>query len=1098
MDVSQTNVDFVNQLEPTEDFNMYIFRNFYNGGGVAIGDVSGDGLPDIFLTGNMTSNRLYINQGNFKFKDVTNSAGLNSEGYWSTGASMADVNGDGNLDIYVTLSGPPGGSERHNRLYINNGDRSKKQDGSELTFSESAEEYGLIDDGLSTHGVFFDYNGDDLLDLYLLSNSFHKVQGFEDAIGKDREIPDPNGASKLYRNDGGSFTDVTEEAGIYSSIIGFGLSATVSDLNRDGFPDLYVANDFFERDYLYINNGDGTFSESLEGRMRSISSSSMGSDIADINNDGWPDIYVSDMLPASEDRLKSKMSIESWEEYRENVSKGFHHKFTRNTLQLNRGDGYFSEIGRYANVYATDWSWASLIADFDNSGYSDIFVTNGIYKDLLDQDYIEKVSNPRLMRQMIESGEENVILNLMEQMSSTPLRNFAFRNEGNLKFTDQTKTWGLDQPGFSSGAAWGDLDNDGDLDLVINEVNGRARIYRNQADSTHQNKNWLKVNLHGNNTNTDGIGAELHVWADGEYWFREHYLQRGFQSSVQPGFFVGLGQVSNIDSLVVRWPNGQFSKRKEVEASVAITLQQSEAYNGKAPDPQMATMPGDIQLNKRSSVVSESLLKQIPDDSILNWKHQEFNYNEFNRERLLMHMHSSGGPALCSGDINNDNRTDVYTGGSREQSGVLWLQTSTGSFERHQSELFERDAISEDIDCSMFDATGNGFDDLYVVSGGNSFSSASSALIDRFYLNDGAGNLSKSSQILPTARGFASGSVVVPHDFNSDGKADLFVGSRLRPFAVGMPVSGYLLAGDGNGHFEDVTMEWAPDLREIGMITDAMWVDVAGDQQQELVIAGEWMPIRVFSKQGKTFVEITKKLGLSEITGWWNTLAVGDIDGDNRKDIIAANHGLNSMFHASPEYPVKMWVGDISGNGMIEQIIATSKNGSYYPLALRHDLVEVIPSLSEKYPDYASYAGQRIDQVFSHEQLDQVKELSASHLGTGIFWNRPDGMVFEELPSRAQMAPMFAIELQDLYDDDRPEIILGGNLYNVKPQVGPYDASRGVVITYKNGKLQSLTPDQSGFEIRGENRAIQEMQIGDQSFIIVARNGDTPVLLRSN
>lgn len=1085
---SDSNIDFQNILTPTEEYNMYIFRNFYNGAGVAVGDLTGNGLPDIFFTGNMTSNRLYENRGNYQFVDITEQAGLNSDGYWSTGASLADINGNGLLDIFVTLSGEPTGEKRHNRLYVNNGDG---------TFTEASKEWGVADENLSTHAVFFDYNGDGLLDLYLISNSFHEVGSYENVTGEHRFIPDPLGSSKLYRNDGNKFTDITREAGLYSSIIGFGLSAAVSDINKNGCPDLYIANDFFERDYLYLNNCNGTFTESLPTMIRSLSHSSMGSDIADVNNDGWPDIYVSDMRPEDEARLKSKMTIESWDDYQNLVDRGFHHKFTRNTLQLNRGDETFSEIGRYSDVFATDWSWAVLMADYDHNGYNDIFVANGIYKDLLDQDYIDIVSNPRIIQERIQSGETNVILSLMDDMSSTPIRNFMFNNQGDLRFTDRTIEWGLGEPGFSSGAAWADLNGDGSLDLITNNVNGPAKIYSNRANKLYAHRSWLRVDLKGESPNTQGIGAQLQVWTDGVLRYREHFLQRGFQSSVEPGLHVGLGEATRVDSLILRWPDGRTSRVRDLDVPARIILDQSQSGIQPAPTAVPATLTDDLtDLASGGYGSTEPLMIESELSELSEWSHRGFGYNDFSRERLLMHMRSTEGPALCIGDVNENGLEDLYTGGARGQAGTLWLHQPGGRFIAHQQSLFDVDSISDDVDCLFFDATGNGVDDLYVVSGGNSFPSSSSALIDRLYINDGSANMRKTDQILPSWTGFHSGSVVAANDFTGDGNKDLFVGSRLRPFGVGHPVNGFLLAGDGWGGFEDVSSKWSPDMEDLGMVTDALWADITGDGLKELVVVGEWMPIRVFANRGERFEEITDELGLSQTIGWWNAIAAGDLNGDGRIDLIGANHGHNSMFRASPEAPVKMWVGDFSRNGMTEQILSYPKDGMNYPVALLHDLIEEIPRLRATYPDYASYAGKSVKQIFSEAELGAALELSAVQLGSVVIWNLKEGMLVEELPPQAQMAPMYGIAIDDLTGNGLPEVIMGGNLYNVKPQVGPYDASRGVVLTYHEGQLKSLPHSQSGLNVEGEIRNIMPIKISEKTTLILTRFNESIEVLK--
>jgi hypothetical protein len=1099
----RTGVDFENVLTPTEDFNMYIFRNFYNGGGVAVGDVTGNGLPDLLFTGNMVSNRLYINQGDFRFRDVTDSAGLNSEGIWSTGAAMADVNGDGLLDIYITVSGEPGGENRHNRLYINNGDSSELKDGSGLSFTESSLSFGLQDENLSTHGLFFDYDLDGDLDLYLVANSFHNLGSFQGVTGDQREIPDPQGASKLYRNDGDLFTDITQEAGIYSSVIGFGLSASAGDINRDGYPDLYVANDFFERDYLYINNGDGTFTESLPEYIRSLSFSSMGSDIADINNDGWPEIFVTDMLPEKESRLKSKMTLETWDEYRGNVDKGFHHKFTRNTLQLNNGgESGFSEIGRLSGVQATDWSWATLIADLDNSGTSDIFVANGIYKDLLDQDYIEQVANPRVIGQMIQSGEENVIMNLMDAMSSTPVPNRVFSNRNGVEFEDYTDQWGLDTPGFSTGAAWADLNGDGALELILNDVNGQARIYRNQTPELYPDRSWLKAGLQGEEGNRNGIGAQLHVWSGDQYWFREHYLQKGFQSSVEPGLHVGLGEIQSIDSLMVRWPDGRAETLVDVTLPQTLTLYQENAKRIPVPEPGPATMSGDSQPAADSRLPGKpdtTLFEEVRVEGISDFMHQQYSFDEFSREPLLNFMRSHEGPALCKGDINGDRLEDLYIGGGRDQAGRMLIQQENGEFLSHQMELFSEDATSEDTGCAFFDATGNGVDDLYVVSGGNSFSSSSSALLDRFYLNDGSGNLTHTGQFLPTARGYEPGSVVAPHDFTNDGIQDLFVGIRLKPFATGIPVNGYLLEGDGQGGFTDVTEQYAPGLIGTGMITDALWTDLTGNGESELVIAGEWMPIRVFNVLEDRFEEITADLGLEQTRGWWNALAAADLNGDGFMDLVAGNHGRNSFFKADEEHSVKMWAGDISGNGIIEQVVAYSEDGEYFPTALRPELAEAIPVLASRFPSYEEFAGVPVEDLFTEEELSRTKVFEADLLESVAFLNRGgESMEPEPLPLRAQLAPMYSISATDINNDGISEILMGGNLFDVKPHIGPYDASRGVFLTYEENQLMSLNHTDSGITVSGETRNILPITVNGNSHIIWGRSGETPVVFRVN
>ena len=1082
----QTGIYFENTLVSDQDFNIYKYRNFYNGGGVAIGDLTGNGLPDIYLIGNMLPNRLYENRGDFTFVDITDQAGVAGSKPWSTGVSLVDINANGLLDIYVTNAGIFGEENHRNELFINNGDG---------TFSEKASEFGLDDPGYGIHAIFFDYEGDGYLDMYLINNSNTSVTGF-DLNQNLRILRDDLGGDKLFRNDNGFFRDVTEEAGIFSSEIGFALSASVADLTRNGLPDIYVANDFFERDYLYINNGDGTFREVLEDEFGSTSAASMGSDIADLTNNGWPDIYVSDMLPMTDERTKMITTYENWELFSNKIENGYHKQLNRNTLQLNNGNGTFSEIGRLTNTDKTDWSWAVLMADFDLNGYNDIYVTNGLVQDITNLDYIEEVSAPDMIRS-IASGSEVDYQRLIELTPSTPINNVMFSNLGNLQFKDVSMEWGVGEPGFSSGAAWGDLNNNGSLDLVVSDVNGGVRIYKNRILELEPDRTWLKLTPVGNAPNTKAVGAQLEVWADGEYWYREHILQRGYQSSVEPGLHIGFNETTKIDSLRLRWPDGRITERYELELPLRLTLSQNDSYflEGQLDRP-LPIIAGD----KDSKDYDLPLFVDVSDRYPISWSHRIFEHNEFNRESLMVHMKSTEGPAMCKGDINGNGLEDIFIGGARGQVGVFLIQNSDGSITEYQPDSFRQDANSEDTDCVLFDSNGNGFLDMYVTSGGNTFSTGSSALIDRLYLNDGTGTFSKApADYINYPAIFSSNSTVSASDFTGNGHIDLFIGERLKLFSVGLPARGLLLENNGNGNFTDVTGDWTSDFNELGMITDSEWLDWDGDGRDELLIVGEWMTPRLFKNRGDHFIEITEEAGLSNLYGWWNTIHVDDLNDSGFPDLVLGNHGLNSHFKTEMDNSVKMWVYDFAGNGVVEQIKSWAIDGENYPISLRHDLLEQIPSLREKFPDYQSYAGKSIQEIFAETQLDHATTLEANILTSVLIWNRNGKADPTDLPLRSQFSPVYGIWSGDIDGNNLNEIITVGNLNEVLPIAGPYDASYGSVLSLSDGSIYSIDPIQSGLSVDGAARNLMSIQTAQgEMLLVIVRNNDKPLFYKLN
>lgn len=1056
-----THINFVNQLYSTEAFNTYTFRNFYNGAGVGIGDINNDGWTDLFFCGNTVDNRLYLNKGNFEFEDITEKAGVASKSVWSTGVSFADINGDGWLDIYVCKSGPPGGTLRYNELFINNGD---------ATFTEAAKEWGIADEGLSVHAAFFDYDKDGDLDMYLLNNSLRSIGTGSDLMENNRNIRDPNGGNKFYKNEGDHFVDASEAVGIFSSKIGFGLGVTIGDVNRDGWQDIYVSNDFFEKDYLYINQKDGTFNEELESWIREISMGSMGADLADLNNDAYPEIFVTEMLPASNARYKTKAQFENWNTYQRQVDKGYYHQFGRNVLQLNNGDGTFSEIGRLAGVEASDWSWGALIFDMDADGWKDIFIANGIYKDLLDQDYVNFYSNPERVREIIRT-EKEAILKLIDKMPSQAVPNCAYQNKGGIEFQDQATSWGLDTPGFSNGAAYGDLDNDGDLDLVVSNVNMPPFLYKSLAKE-QLHSNTLSIQLKGENKNQFGLGAQVSLFAKDQVWYQELAPMRGFQSCVDYRMVFGLGVVNQLDSIKVVWNSGKISVLENVAANQLVEIEEKVSLQRKYPEFSQRTTPAVFKKASQSPV----------------FRHQENLFSDFDRDRLLFQMLSAEGPEMAKGDVNGDGLEDFYISGAKDQSGALFIQQKNGGFTSSNEALFEKDKISEDSDALFFDADGDKDLDLYVASGGNEFPESSTALVDRLYINDGKGLFSKSEQILPTFK-FESTGCVKACDFDQDGDQDLFIGIRLRPFQYGIPANGYLLENDGSGKFRDITQLVAPELTSLGMITDALWMDIDGDRDFDLVVAGEWMPVTVFVHEKGRWVKDKEQKVFPALSGWWTRLIAADMDKDGDMDFIAGNHGLNSRFSASPERPVQMYINDFDGNRSIEQIVTTFSEDKAYPIVLRTDLVTQLPELKKKYLNFSDYQDQTIEDIFPKEILEKSIVLKADELRTTLFENEGNGhFKVVDLPVQTQFSPVYGIAVEDFDQDGHKDLLLGGNFYRSKPEVGIYDATYGIFLK-GDGKLgfSWVRASDSGICIKGE---IRDFEILHGNRLLVSKNND--------
>lgn len=1068
---NDTGLDFSNTLTQTNTLNMFSYMYFYNGAGIGAGDFNNDGLIDLFFASNQGSNKLFLNEGQLHFKDVSKEAKVPQNHDWSTGVSVVDINNDGLLDIYVCKVGNFAGLKSENQLLVCKGVESGIP-----FYEDQAQQYGLNFSGFGTQASFFDYDMDGDLDMYLLNHALHHDASFAprknflntyDALSGDR----------LYRNDGNYFSDITRQSGIISSAISYGLGIAVSDINLDGWPDLYIGNDFHENDYLYINRKNGTFADESTQRLMHTSKFSMGVDIADMNNDGFPEIMTADMLPADPYILKRSLGDDDYDIFYDKIAFGYHYQYSRNTLQYNRRNGVFSETGLYSGIYATDWSWAPLLMDFDNDGLKDLFISNGIPTRLNDMDYVSFIYNSEIQKRSRDGVITDADIDLMKKYPEIKIPNKFYKNKSALQFQDMKSAISNDLPSFSNGAVYADFDNDGDLDVVVNNINDFALLYENKSVQ-NGNEDFVSVTLNGPEKNRNAFGAKLILFANEGIRLYENHPAKGFMSGMVTPMHIGLYQ-TRIDSAFVVWPDNTFQK---------VTLQPhlrrvAYTYSRGLPVFDYSSIAG---FSKKESRPVTDISREVQ----LQFVHKENSFNEFIREPLMPHMVSTEGPALAVADINKDGLEDVFIGASKGFHNAIFLQKPGGVFLKAPQDCLLQDSMYEDTDAAWCDVNNDGNIDLIVASGGNEYSGTNEHLLPRIYLNDGKANFVKLQH--PFSSQYVTASCIAVSDFNGDGSIDLFLGARAVPWNYGQIPGSYLLQNDGTGKFVDVTLAKAKELSKTGMVTDALWLDLDKDGDKDLVIACEWGPVSIFLNTDGVF---TKK-DLIDKKGWWNFILPVDIDMDGDMDFVAGNLGLNSRLHASAEEPVRLYFNDFDNNNKKEQILTYYVQGKEIPFAGKDELQKQMPLLKRKYLYAEDFAKTALADIFSPSKIRDATVLSADYFSSAILVNDGDlNFSIQPLPWEAQLTTYRDAAVMDANGDGLPDLLLGGNYYANSIAAGRYDADYGMILINKgNGKLQS--ENLNGIAIKGEVRHIKPIRIAGEDAFIVARNNDSTVVLK--